>query len=362
MPLQSKLDSLTIHGFQSIQRLEEFPLNDLNVLIGPNGAGKSNFVNYFRMLREMVEQRLQVWVRQRGGADRLLTFGVKETDALCAFLRFGRNGYQFTLEPTIDGRVVFTEERMFFDGEHAPVWQLLGNGQTEAELKGSTQPIAKHCYEAISGWKIFHLHDTSDTAGVKRYGSLSDNAYLRTDASNIAAYLYRLQREHEATYDQIRRTAQLAIPFLDDFVLQPERRNGDDEQIRLLWRQKNSDYPMWPSQLSDGSIRFICLTTALLQPTPPPTLIIDEPELGLHPYAITLLGALIRSAATRMQVIISTQSVPLLNEFSIDDLIVVELEDGASVFKRLDEVDFRAWLEDYSIGELWEKNILGGRP
>jgi predicted ATPase len=129
-----------------------------------------------------------------------------------------------------------------------------------------------------------------------------------------------------------------------------------------VWKQKDSDYPLWPSQLSDGSIRFICLVTVLLQPDPPATIIIDEPELGLHPFAITLLGALLRSASTRMQVIVSTQSVPLLNEFTIEDLIVVERDNGNSIFKRLNEDDFSSWLENYSVGELWEKNILGGRP
>src|SRR5690606_7115574 len=217
-------------------------------------------------------------------------------------------------------------------------------------------------YSSIASWKVFHFHDTSDTAGVKRLGSLQDNEYLRPDASNLAAYLYRLSEEHPEVLDQIRKTIRLAIPFFDDFVLKPRKLKSEEEQIRLLWRQKDSDYSLWPSQLSDGSIRFICLVTALLQPDPPSTIIIDEPELGLHPYAITLLGALIRSAAMRTQVIISTQSVPLLNEFEIEDLIVVEREEGGSVFKRLAEADFTSWLEDYSIGELWEKNVLGGRP
>lgn len=366
MATQNRLDSLTIQGFQSIRLLDDFELNDLNVLIGPNGAGKSNFVSYFRMLGELVEKRLQLWVNKRGGADRLLTFGVKETREMSSFLLFGRNGYEFTLEPTDEGGLVFTSEQLYFDGDDGEVWKSLGSGHTEARLKDEIDPdhwrMANYCYGSISSWKIFHFHDTSDTAGVKRLGSLDDAYYLRPDASNLAAYLYHMRRFYPDTYNQIRKIVQLAIPFFDDFVLEPQKLNGDDQQIRLLWRQKGSDYPMWPTQLSDGSIRLICLATALLQPDPPSTLIIDEPELGLHPYAITLLGSLMRSASTRMQLIVSTQSVPLLNEFSIENLIVVEREAGVSVFKRLVQADFEAWLEDYSIGELWEKNILGGRP
>ncbi|HHG3532795.1 TPA: AAA family ATPase [Vibrio parahaemolyticus] len=207
---------------------------------------------------------------------------------------------------------------------------------------------------------MFHFHDTSDTAAVKRLGAVHDTEYLRSDASNLAAYLFKLQRENSEVYAQICKTVRLAVPFFDDFVLKPIQLASGEEQIRLLWKQADSDYPLWPSQLSDGSIRFICLVTALLQPNPPSTIIIDEPELGLHPYAITLLGALLRSASKRMQVIVSTQSVPLLNEFELDDLIVVEREEGASTFKRLDADKFRTWLDDYSVGELWEKNIIGG--
>lgn len=353
---------LTIEGFQSIQMLKELELHALNVLIGPNGAGKSNFVSYFRMLGEMVEGRLQLWVNGRGRSDRILSYGIKETSQIKSLIEFGKNGYRFILIPTVEGGFAFRSEDVYFDGMHASdIRRFLGSGHTESQLKQSDEMIAKYCYASIVSWKIFHFHDTSDTAGVKRKGELQDSQYLRGDAANLAAYLYWLKRYHPETYSQIRKIVQLAIPFFDDFALEPEELRPDEYQIQLLWRQIGSDYPFLPSQLSDGSIRFICLVTALSQPEPPSTIIIDEPELGLHPYAITLLGALMRSASEKMQIIVSTQSVPLLNEFSIDDLIVVERKEGASVFSRPNESEFEMWLEDYSVGELWEKNILGGR-
>jgi predicted ATPase len=369
MTQQNPINHLTIYGFKSIKNSGRLKLNSLNVLIGSNGAGKSNFVSYFRMLNEMAEGRLQQWTLKQGSADRIVSFGVKETNQVQSFIEFGLNGYGFELEPTIDGGFIFTSEYTHFEGVFfgKKVHTSLGSGHKEAILKekyknGGDGSIADYCYSSISNWKVFHFHDTSDTAGVKRIGSLHDNNYLRSDASNLAAFLFRLNQEFPVIYEQIRKTVQLAIPFFDDFVLTPRALESGEEQIRLLWRQKDSDYALWSSQLSDGSIRFICLVTALLQPNPPSTIIIDEPELGLHPYAISLLGALLRSASKRMQVIVSTQSVPLLNEFSLDDLIVVERENGATVFKRLEEKDFESWLEDYSVGELWEKNILGGRP
>ena len=149
----------------------------------------------------------------------------------------------------------------------------------------------------------------------------------------------------------------MSCPFFDDFILEPNK----DENIRLNWRQKGlKDYPMRPSQLSDGSIRFICLATALLQPNPPSTIIIDEPELGLHPEAIGVLAELIKLAATRTQVIVATQSPLLLDQFAIDDIIVARRKDGASTFERLKQEDYEHWLEDYSVGELWTKNVIEG--
>lgn len=360
--------TLSINGFKSIRKLDNLRLSNLSILIGANGAGKSNFVAYFRMLSELVEGRLQIWISKQGGADRVLSYGVKETSTLSTEVRFGSNMYELVLEPNLDGGLTFVKERIYFSGAFfGPTDRVIGTGHIEAKLKaransGVGSSVAQFCYDAISGWRVYHFHDTSDTAGVKRQGSLHDNAYLRMDASNLAAFLFRLQSDAPNVYSQIRKTIRLAVPFFDDFVLKPTTLPTEEQQIRLLWKQNDSDYALWPSQLSDGSIRFICLVTVLLQPDPPTTIIIDEPELGLHPYAITLLGALIRSAALRTQVIVSTQSVPLLNEFEIDDLIVVEREDGGSVFKRLSEEDFSNWLEDYSIGELWEKNVLGGRP
>ncbi|WP_163133168.1 AAA family ATPase [Agarivorans sp. Alg241-V36] len=364
----SKIKWLTIKGYKSIRNLEQFKLHNLNVLIGANGVGKSNFVGYFKMLHEQVEGRLQLWTSKQGGADRILSYGIKETPALLSAIRFGDNGYAAELVPTANSGFTFNMEQLYFDGPLYGVTRpSLGAGHTESNLKseikgGNSAKVAGFCYSAISEWRVFHFHDTSDTAAMKRLCSVHDNEYLRTDASNLAAYLYKLSKENKDVYSQIQKTVRLAVPFFDDFVLKPTQLESGEEQIRLLWQQADSDYALWPSQLSDGSIRFICLVTALMQPNPPSTIIIDEPELGLHPYALTLLGALLRSASERMQVIVSTQSVPLLNEFELRDIIVVEREKGESVFKRLKQDDFKLWLEDYSVGELWEKNILGGRP
>lgn len=362
------IKKLTIEGFKSIQRLDDFQLRRLNVLIGANGAGKSNFVGFFRLLHELIEKRLQVAVTTEGGADACLYLGPKVTPQLTATLYFGDNGYEFMLKPTVDNRFVFADEVTIFSGAYGTSKDSLGSGHVEAKLKdfkddpGKTglHGVPYHVFRALSRWVVYHFHDTSTTAGVRRQGPINDNEILRPNAENLAAFLRRIQQTDRVTYERIRDVVRLAAPFFDDFKLRPVTANS--ELIQLEWLQKDSDYPFRASQLSDGTLRFICLATALLQRTLPSTVLFDEPELGLHPYALTLLANLFQQAAQRGQVIVSTQSAPLLNEFSPEDVVIVERSEGQSIFRRLDPADLNEWLQEYSLGELWQKNILGGRP
>jgi predicted ATPase len=208
---------------------------------------------------------------------------------------------------------------------------------------------------------VYHFHDTSPLAAMRRDQPLRDWGRFRHDASNIAAFLLKLKEDKLESYELIRDTVRLIAPFFDDFLSRPQTR-GADEQIRLEWRQKGSDFPFQPNQLSDGTIRFICLATALLQPKPPATVVIDEPELGLHPYAISILADLIKSAAERTQIIVSTQSPILLDYFEPHEVVVVSRDRGRSTFARLNANDLKEWLEDCSVGELWQKNVILGGP
>jgi len=196
---------------------------------------------------------------------------------------------------------------------------------------------------------------------MRRFQSVRGYDYLREDAENLAPFLLRLRDQNKGSYDFIRDAVRIAAPFFDDFILEPETK-GPNEQVWLGWRQKGSDYRFQPWQLSDGLIRFICLATALLQPNPPALIVLDEPELGLHPSAIALLGAMIQSVSTKSQVIVSTQSPMLVDHFEAEDIVVVDRDKGHSIFRRLDAKELADWLTEYSLGELWEKGVLRGGP
>ncbi|WP_417499304.1 AAA family ATPase [Methylophaga sp.] len=359
----SSVKSITVKGYKSIKELINFRLYNLNVLIGANGAGKSNFISLFRLLNQMYEQKLQLHVQTQGGPDALLHFGRNTTEYLHAEFYFARNGYKFDLIPTTDNRLVFQKEISWFGGMFFPSTKsaLLGSSHEESKLKNAKDMYSPYVRESVSNWRVYHFHDTGEGAKVKQRHTSNDNLRLKIDAANLAAYLKMLREKHVQEYSRIVETVRLVAPFFDDFV----HRQGDNEYVELEWTQKGRpDTPLKANMLSDGTLRFICLTTLLLQPAKllPDTVLIDEPELGLHPYAISILADIFKQVSEDKQLIVSTQSVELVNELSPEDIIVVDQESGASTFTRFDSKELEGWLEEYSLGEVWKRNILGGRP
>lgn len=357
----SWLKRLTVRGFKSIRALEGFELGSLNVLIGANGAGKSNFISLFRMLAEIYEQRLQLFVQEQDGPDALLFGGRKRAPKIEAEFYFGRNGYRISLEP-IGDRLVFTREEMYFSGDQGEFWYPRGRSHVESRLaEVKDDRFAPYVKAAVTGWRVYHFHDTSISSPVRQKQAVRDNLRLKPDAGNLAAFLRRLREGHEAHYRRIVETVRLVAPFFGDFVY----RDDPGERIDLEWHEAGDPDTVWgPRQLSDGTLRFVCLATLLLQPEhlQPSTILLDEPELGLHPYALTVLSDLLRQASDQRQLIVSTQSVELIDHLNPEDIVVVSRKDGASVFERLDAERLSDWLADYALGDLWKMNVIGGRP
>ncbi|PCK09728.1 MAG: chromosome segregation protein SMC [Alteromonadaceae bacterium] len=355
-----QLSRIVLTGYKSIAKCD-LNLNELNVLIGPNGAGKSNFIGFFRLIQQLLDGELQAYVSKQGGPDSLLHFGRKRTEQLSAALFFGNNAYKFSLEPTSDNRMMFAGESFWWNVSGD--WKVgSGHFETKVEEKKEATQIYDFTVPVMKRWRVYHFHDTGESALVKQQHGINDNVYLRPDARNLAAYLYLLKQQQPSSYKKIVKTVKLVAPFFGDFSLRPVPINA--EQIELEWTEKGQDIPFKAHHLSDGTLRFICLATVLLQPpeNQPETILIDEPELGLHPYAITVLASLIKSVSKSKQVIVSTQSVDLLSEFEAQDLIVVDRKNNQSELRRLKPRELDNWLEDYTLGELWKKNVLGGRP
>jgi predicted ATPase len=365
-----ELDSITIRGFRSIAECESLRLAPLNIVIGPNGAGKSNFIGVFSFLSAICEGRLQDYVGKAGGAERILHFGSKATKELFLRVSFenGVNQYEITLAPTATDELIPISETANYWNKgkfpNKPYDESISRSGKEAGISDprSAGRVATYVRSRLSRWKLYHFHDTGPSSAMKKTSDLHDNAFLRPDGSNIASFLYYLREEHENEYSLIRRTIQRVAPFFEDFELSPSKLNPD--KIRLEWRHTRSDAYFDASSLSDGTLRFIALCTLFLQPLKyrPSVILVDEPELGLHPFAITMFASLVRQASIETQVIVSTQSPLLLDHFEPQDVVVTDLIDGGTQFTRLATDKLETWLLDYSLGQLWEKNELGGRP
>lgn len=363
------LNRLTVKGFKSIED-SVLDLQRLNVIIGPNGAGKSNLIGVFRFLNAVLERQLQLYVGERGGPDRLLFHGQKVTPKMSFRFDFGSNAYSFILKPAAGDVLIFEDERIYYDGFHHGDYQSIGwstpigmghkESALEEEAKTSQGKVSQYVLQAVQNWVVYHFHDTSDSSPAKKTKDIDDNRAFRPDAGNLAAFLYWIKLKHPTEYRHVVEHVRLVAPFFEDFILEPSRNNPN--KIKLEWKQKGSDAYFDGFSLSDGTLRFMALAVLLLQPSLPSLILLDEPELGLHPFAITLLAEMIEAAAKRSQVVLATQSVTLLNQFSPEAIVIAEHDGMRTQFRRLAEQDLSNWLDDYSVGDLWEKNVIGGRP
>jgi predicted ATPase len=367
------LETLKLSGWKSIKEAE-IEFRPMNVLVGANGAGKSNLVSYFRLLNELAANRLQQHVAQSGGANALFHYGVKTTSRVDSRLQFqagvGEANYRFELKSgTPTDSIVLAEHADYplsandISKGLSGKWGMLSGQESKLVHPNRRQTDTD---QEIASWlgacRVYHFHDTTNSAAIRRAGYIDDNRQLQADGGNVAAMLYLYHQTRPPIYRRILGTIKQIAPFLDDFVLGPRKLNP--KEVQLDWLTVGSQYLLGPHQLSDGTLRMIALATLLLQPVDdlPPLIVLDEPELGLHPAAIGILAGLLKQAAVHVQVLVATQSATLLNHFDAEDVIVVDSKDGVSTFHRLDPEPYREWIAEFGLSDLWERNVIGGGP
>lgn len=362
------IDYIEISGYKSIRDCK-LQLGAVNVLIGANGSGKSNFLSFFELFHAIYNQKLGSFSIKKGGSNHLLHKSSKQTDAIRGQIVFNAsNGFEFSLVPTEQGKLSISESRVSWnydkpieDLKNWKSWEV-DKDVLESDLKtgkGQASGVRDYVKRYLSNFGVYHFHDTSPNSPLRSSAKVNDNVFLDADGGNLAAYLYRIQETAPKDFIKIEAITKLVAPFFHSFRLIPNRLNKD--QISLEWEALNSDEYFDVSDFSDGTLRFIALSTLLLQPDLPDVIMIDEPELGLHPTAVKMLYELIRKASFSSQIIIATQSVNLLNLFAPEEIITVDQIDGESTFNKLDETKLSKWIEDYATGDLWEKHIIGGQ-
>lgn len=355
---------IEIQGYKSIKSLS-IDLRPVNILLGSNGVGKSNFISVFTLIRNIYNKNLQNYIQKKGGPDSFLHFGRRVTDQILLKTFFkslsgDENYFSANLELAQNKLFIKSIETGFksYGSWHPKVYE---RAVLESDFSNMTQGQAYWINGRLKEFDVYHFHDTSDSSPIKSMSDLNDNHYLKPDGSNLASFLYLLQKKEPKHFRRIELMIKSIAPFFDRFDLKPNLLN--ENKIELEWKEKGyPDNYFNAFHLSDGTLRFICLTTLLMQAHPPETIIIDEPELGLHPVAINKLAGMIRKASENVQVILSTQSTNLIDNFDPEDIIVTDRGNEGSVFRRLSTEKLSTWMEEYTLGDLWGQNKLGAQP
>lgn len=373
------IDSVRIRGFRSLKDVEISGLPKAAVMIGANGSGKSNFIRFFEMLSWMLRaQRLGEFVGRHGGADDQLYGGTAVTPRMDAEITLqteqGRNDYRFALAHAHPDRFLFTEEAFRFQRADLPYteppWQSFDGGHRESKLVEAAQAqefsevinrdTARVIVHLLRSCAVHQFHDTSDRSSLKMNWDVTENYSLRSDGGNLAPILYRLEQEDVRRYNLICRHIGRMLPVFDRFIL-----NESYGKIYLRWQAKGMDKTIGAHLTSDGSLRLFALITLLNLPSEmlPNVILLDEPELGLHPSAVSLIGGMVSSLSVERQVIVATQSPLLVDSFQLEEIIVTEMEGGQTNFHKLNPDEYQNWLDDgFTSGALWQTNLLGGRP
>ena len=375
--LPSMIESVRIEGFRSLAAVDISGLPQAAVFIGANGSGKSNFMRFFEMLSWMLTARqLGEFIIKQGGADDQLFGGNAQTPRMSGEITMrtlrGNNDYRFALAYAHPDRFLFTQEDIRFNSGIYPTeapWQSLGSGHLEARIVEAAQTpdyprvnkmTASVIVNLLRNCAVYQFHDTSESSRFKNRWDVSEGARLRSHGGNLAAVLYRLERHDLRRYELICQHIARILPGFERFDIEE-----DYGKVFLRWKARWNDKTIGAHLTSDGSLRFFALVTLLNLPTEmlPDVILLDEPELGLHPAAVALIGGMIKSLSTERQVIIATQSPLLVDVFDLDEIIALELVNGQTKFQKLRSEDYRIWLDDcFSPGEMWRKNLLGAQP
>jgi predicted ATPase len=366
-PLRGRIASVTVRGFRSLAKVEDLQLPQLAVLIGANGSGKSNLIRFFQMLGWMLRgQNLQEFVLRQGGGDDQLFMGVRTTPRLDAEIRIetqaGRNDYRFALTHVAGDTLMLVDEAYRFSArerEGLNQWLPLTMPAKEARIADriDTDQTARVIVRLLRGCVTYQFHDTSEKALLKQRWDLTENAYLRSDGANLAPILYRLREREPLRYRLIVKQIARVLPNFKEFELKPAY-----DKLALRWSAKGADKSFGAHLTSDGSLRLFCLLTLLNLPDEmlPDILFLDEPELGLHPHAISLLAQMIQRVAATRQVFLATQSPLLVDCFELENIIVADLVNNATRLRSLSTPEYQAWLaDDYLPSDLWLKQPVG---
>lgn len=333
-----QLRSISIEGFKSIKSIVDLKMKPLNVIIGSNDTGKSNFLDFFKMLRAVGEGTLDAWTILEDGQDAVFHNGIDNTKEIIGELAFDNDLLKIRLGMNKYNKRIFLP----------PVI----HGQTQENL-GFLSGI--RCYPPYNHLPGYRSHDI---------GCLDcyDITQPLPDLFSLAPALYAISRTDKKILYRIEQIIRFVSPSFDGFVFDDQAQVHHQPFVQMRWKRKGSEQTIALDKMSHGTLRFAVLATALMQPVMPPMILIESPELDLGPRAIAILADLFRAASEQTQIIVVTQSSALVDHLDIENLIVAEniRIDGTQLMRPKAE-EYAEWLKDYSLGELWRKNVFGSK-
>lgn len=363
----ARIKAVRVEGFRSLSNIEQLELPQLAVLIGANGAGKSTLIRFFEMLNWMLKsQNLQEFVLRHGGGDDQFFMGARQTQRIHAELALetatGLNEYRFDLTHLSAGDtvMVLNEAYRYSDpGKPGKAnWTELREVGKEARLPEQAHATAKTICNLLRNCATYQFHDTSSNAPIRLRWDISESFRLRSDGGNLAAVLLELQNNDLQRYKLIVKQIQRVLPAFKQFVLEPVA-----GKVELRWQGLHSDKIFGAHLTSDGSLRLFCLLTLLNLPPSrlPDVMFFDEPELGLHPHAITLVAEMLKRLSAARQIFVATQSPYMVDCFELENIIVAENRDGSTTLRNLPRAQYQEWLDDdYLLSDIWLKSAVGG--
>lgn len=366
-PEPARIKSVTIEGFRSLRNIQNLELPQLTVLIGANGTGKSTLIRFFEMLSWMLKSKnLQEFVLRQGGGDDQFYMGSRCTSRiraeLCLETSTGLNDYRFDLAHVSGGdSVIVMNEAYRYSSHEIPSkakWTEIGAVSKESALLDSEDRTARTITNLLRQCSTYQFHDTSPNSAIHNRWDVTESFRLRSDGGNLAAVLLNLRDTNAKRYELIVRQIRRVLPVFKDFVLEEEA-----GKVLLRWVSSQSDKVFGSHLTSDGSLRLFCLLTLLNLPPErlPDVMLFDEPELGLHPHAITLVAEIFKRLSKKRQIFIATQSPYLVDCFELENIIIASANQGETLLTTLPREQYQGWLDDeYQLSDIWLKHAVGG--
>lgn len=363
----NRIRSVSIQGFRSLKSIENLELPQLTVLIGGNGAGKSTLIRFFEMLSWMLKSKnLQEFVMRHGGGDDQFFMGARQTPRihaeLCLDTEKGQNDYRFDLVHLSAGDTVMVMNEAYrYSANNISTkadWIQIDAVGKESGLLEQTNKTAKTIAALLRQCSTYQFHDTSMNAAIHNRWDVTESFRLRSDGGNLAAVLLDLRKTDGKRYELIVQQICRVLPAFKDFVLEEEA-----GKVLLRWGSRQSDKVFGSHLTSDGSLRLFCLLTLVNLPPDrlPDVMFFDEPELGLHPHAITLVAEMFKRLSLKRQIFLATQSPYLVDCFELENIIVASANNGETVLRNLPREQYQEWLDDeYQLSDIWLKQAVGG--